>query len=246
MRTMVKSKPTPIVEEILFSSDEFLLKGYLHRPALTRPPFVIGSHGLFSDKNSPKQTKLAQHCNQRNLAYFRFDHRGCGDSKAPLDVVTSLETRCTDLKAAAKMLKSRGDLGDHMGLFGSSMGGSVCLAVAHDLAALAIATWAAPLRSADLVSQHAETNGDANTPFKKHPFDISSPLAGLQNILILHGDADEIVPLSHAQEMYERVGEPKKLLVFPQSDHRMRNPADQQTFFRETTLWFQAFLKHDA
>jgi len=242
---MVKSKPTAIVEEILFSSDEFLLKGYLHRPAQTRPPFVIGSHGLFSDKNSPKQIELAQHCNQRNMAYFRFDHRACGESKAPLNMITSLETRCTDLKAAAKMLKSRGDLGDHMGLFGSSMGGSVCLAVAHDLAALAIATWAAPLCSADLVPQHAETNGDANTPLKKHPFDISNRLAGLQNILILHGDADETVPLSHAQEIYERVGEPKKLLVFPQSDHRMHNPADQQTFLREATLWFQTFLKHE-
>ena len=131
-----------------------MLKGYLHLPPVTNPPFVIGCHGLFSDKNSPKQIELAKHCNRLNMAYFRFDHRGCGESKASFEAVTSLDGRCTDLKAAANMLRTRDDLGDQMGLFGSSMGGSVCLAVAGDLAAHAVVTWAAPIRSADLVRPH--------------------------------------------------------------------------------------------
>ena len=239
---MMTSKHTAVVTGIQFRSEDFLLKGNLHRPAVARPPFIIGSHGLLSDKDSPKQIALAKLCNQHGMAFFRFDHRGCGESKAPFDAVTSLKARCTDLIAAAKMLKSRGDLSDHLGLFGSSMGGSVCLAVARQLAADAIVTWAAPLRSADLVSQQAKATGSSDSPFEKHPFDILNSIAGLQHTFIIHGDADETVPLSHAHEIFEHLNQPKKLLVFPQGDHRMCNPSDQQVFVKESTLWFKAFL----
>jgi hypothetical protein len=65
---MVNLQKNSIIEEIVFSADEFKLKGYLHLPPLKNPPFIIGCHGLFSDKNSPKQIELARHCNQRNMA----------------------------------------------------------------------------------------------------------------------------------------------------------------------------------
>lgn len=243
MGTMVNSKKKSIIEEILFEADEFTLKGYLHLPPVTTPPFIIGCHGLFSDKNSPKQIELAKHCNRLNMAYFRFDHRGCGESKAPLEAVTSLNARCIDLKAAANMLKARDDLGDQIGLFGSSMGGSVCLAAAGDHVARGVVTWAAPIRSTDLVPQHAYPSGSSDMPFKNTPFDIRTLLAGLRNILIFHSDADETVPLAHAEEIYERVSEPKKLVVFSLSDHRMSQAADQQTFLQEASLWFQTSLK---
>ena len=60
---------------------------------------------------------------------------------------------------------------------------------------------------------------------------------------VFHGDADETVPLAHAEEIYERVSEPKKLVVFSLSDHRMSQPADQQAFLREARFWFQTCLK---
>jgi alpha-beta hydrolase superfamily lysophospholipase len=243
---MVNLQKNSIIEEIVFSADEFKLKGYLHLPPLKNPPFIIGCHGLFSDKNSPKQIELAQHCNQRNMAYFRFDHRGCGESKAPFGAVTSLDARCTDLKSAVNMLRDRDDLGDQMGLFGSSMGGCVCLAAARDLAAQAIVIWAAPIRSADLVSHHDHPSGSSDFPFKNNPFDISSVLGGLRNILIFHSAADETVPLAHADEIYERVAETKKRIIFSQSNHLMDQPTDQQTFMHEASRWFQTFLQPDT
>lgn len=240
---MVNSKKKPIIAEIVFSSDNFLLKGYLHQPPVEQPAVVIGSHGLFSDKNSPKQIQLAQQCNRNNIAYFRFDHRGCGQSKAPLEEVTSLEARCTDLMAAAKMLRERNDIGARMGLFGSSFGGVVCLATARQVKADAVVTWAAPIRSTDNVQNEAHPGRQAQTaesnhPFKKNPFDITDQLSGIQNIVIFHGDADETVPLSHAREIYERVSQPKKLVVFSQSDHRMSHRAHQEDFIRQATAWF--------
>ena len=242
---MVNSKKKPIVEEIEFPSDNFLLNGHLHLPPVEQSAVVIGSHGLYSDQNSPKQIELARQCNRKKMAYFRFDHRGCGQSKAPLDEITSLKARCTDLKAAAKMLRDRNDIGVQVGLFGSSFGGVVCLATARYIKADAIVTWAAPIRSADLVQKKTgsdpvsrEEAVSPNQPFKKNPFDISDHLSGIQNIVIFHGDADETVPLSHAKEIYERVSQPKKMVVFSQSDHRMSNRAHQKDFIREATMWF--------
>jgi alpha-beta hydrolase superfamily lysophospholipase len=242
---VVNSKKNPAVEEVLFLSEKFLLKGFLHLPLVHRPPLVIGSHGLFSDKNSPKQIQLAQQCTQRNIAFFRFDHRGCGESDAPFAEKTSLAARCTDLIAAANMLKTRNDLGAQVGLFGSSMGGTVCLAAARDVKPAALVTWAAPLRSMDLIESEAARKGveNGNMPFKNNPFDISNQLSEIDNILILHSEKDETVPLSHASEIFKRVREPKKLILFSGSDHRMSRTADQQKFMRLTASWFESYLK---
>ncbi len=242
---MVNSKKNPAVEEVLFSSEKFLLKGFLHLPPVHLPPLVIGLHGLFSDKNSPKQIELAQQCNRRDIAFFRFDHRGCGESDAPFGEKTSLDGRCTDLIAAVKMLKTRNDLSARVGLFGSSMGGAVCLAAARDAKPAAIVTWAAPIRSIDLIENRAvpETPENARIPFKKNPFDISNRLSDIHNILILHGEKDETVPLSHASEIFKSVRDPKKLILFSSSDHRMSRRADQQKFMRLAASWFESYLK---
>ena len=240
---MVKSTKKTIVEEILFASEAYKLKGYLHLPPASCSPVVIGCHGLYSDKNSPKQIELANHCNENNIAYFRFDHRGCGESKATFEMVTSLSARCMDLKAAVALMKTRNDLGVQMGLFGSSMGGTVCLSVARDINADAVVTWAAPARSNDLVPHQANGTHDTAIPFQQNPFDITRELVGLRNTLVLHGDADEIVPLSHAHEIHQCLKAPKKLVVLPQSDHRMSNPTDQKKFIHLVCDWFKTYLK---
>ena len=47
-------------KEIYFGSDEYQLRGVLHLPAEKNPPTVIGSHGLLSTGDSPKQIALAE------------------------------------------------------------------------------------------------------------------------------------------------------------------------------------------
>ena len=242
---MTKPHKNTVVEQITFISDNFLLKGHLHRPPVSKPPLVIGLHGLFSDKNSPKQIQLAQQCNRYNIAFFRFDHRGCGESNAPFEEKISLDARCTDLMMAANMLKARDDLGAAVGLFGSSMGGAVCLAAACTVKPVAIVTWAAPVRSIDIVESRAEGQIAENSeiPFKKNPFDVSKGLSAIRNILIFHGQADEIVPFAHATEIFNRVQKPKKLILFPHSDHRMSHAPDQQKFIHQAALWFRFHLR---
>lgn len=232
---------------IAFSSDGFILRGVLHRPPKAgAPPVIIGSHGLLSNGSSPKQIVLARRCAACGIAFFRFDHRGCGHSQGRFQDVTSLAQRCRDLLYAATTLRSRKDTGPIIGLFGSSLGGAVCLSAAQALGARAVVTVAAPVRSRGIAVLEGGKSKIRASPVHDHvpplTFDIAGQLPGLSHVLIVHGSADEVVPVENAHEIHRRVGNPKKLVVQSGGDHRMGDPDHQQTFADQATAWFCRYL----
>jgi len=235
-----------MVKNISFVSDGLILKGKLHLPGVSRPPVVIGSHGLHSSKDSPKQSALALACNRLGMAYFRFDHRGCGASQGEFAKVTTLAARCRDLENAVNIITSHAGIGPLVGLFGSSMGGTVSLSVADELAVRTIVTFAAPVCSHIHQMDNAHST-EANSKgifldAQKQTFDITQKLSKIKNILIIHGDADKTVPLSHAQEIYRLAGEPKKLIVQQNGDHRMSNKKHQAHFVDTASRWLKSGL----
>ncbi len=164
-------------------------------------------------------------------------------SEGEFDRVTSLEGRCRDLIAAAAAITSRIDSGDRLGLFGSSMGGTVCLSTAARLAADAVVTCAAPIRS-NLTGNPSEMPREEIVfDAAKRQFDITEGLSYISNILIFHGDADEVVPVSHAGKIYKLARKPKRLIIQKQGDHPMSNIEHQKTFVREASQWFKQGLK---
>ena len=228
-------------ENISFSADGLKLSGVLHLPADRRPPLVVGAHGLLSSASSPKQIALAHQCNHLGIAYFRFDHRGCGNSEGDFDLITSLEGRCKDLVAAVEAVNAKIDTRG-LGLFGSSMGGTVCLSTAGDLAADAVVTFAAPIRS-DLKGSRLElSRSEIVFDAARRRFDITRRLAAISNILVFHGDADDVVPVDHARDIYSCANQPKKLIIQKRGDHPMSNAAHQKEFVRETASWFKQYL----
>ena len=233
-------------KNITFSSGGYLLKGILHMPDILRPLVVIGSHGLVSSADSPKQIALAHRCNEAGLAFFRFDHRGSGQSEGNFYEVTTLESRCEDLASAVRLMQKMDDTGDRTGLFGSSMGGAACLCTAREFDIEALVVFAAPVRSGPIVD--AAASSDETSPedlrfYRKNlDFDLSGGLDKLRNILVFHGDADEIVPPSDAEEIFLKALKPKKLIMQQGGDHQMNNPAHQGEFLRESVAWFRRIL----
>jgi predicted acyl esterase len=140
------------METVTFKSNGYSLTGTLHLPQATPAPMVIGCHGLMADRNSPKQVGLAQACTRRGIGYFRFDHRGCGDSQGEFDQVTSLKGRREDLFDAIRFLHATDLCNGDIGLFGSSMGGTVCISVADVLNIDAWVTYASPIRSSSITT----------------------------------------------------------------------------------------------
>lgn len=231
---------------ITFSSNGFLLKGMLHLPKNSLPPVVIGSHGLLSNSYSPKQIALARECNAHGIAYFRFDHRGCGQSDGVFNEVTSLNGRCNDLIDAVNTIRMRKDIGKRVGLFGSSMGGAVCISVADVLDINAWVTYASPVRSSSVTTALKKTD-DAKKieplPDQKYlTWDTSDQLKLLHHIFILHGDSDTIVPPTNAHEIYTKSNNPKKLIIQKGGNHRMSNKKHQKDFLREAVKWFKECL----
>lgn len=214
---------------ISFRSDGLTLKGKLHLPNAKWPPLVIGCHGLMSTGNSPKQIALANQCNHAGIAYFRFDHRGCGESDGVIETDTSLQGRYNDLSSALQTIRSLDRTSEDIGLFGSSMGGAVCLAFAGTQLVKSIVTVAALYQSKGIIDK----------PDMNLSFDLSEYLPKIKNILIFHGDQDNVVPLSHAKTIYSHAQNPKKMIIQKNGDHRMSKKSHQEAFVREAVGWFK-------
>jgi alpha-beta hydrolase superfamily lysophospholipase len=233
--------------DITFTSNKFNLKGTLHLPETDQPPVVIGSHGLLSNSNSPKQIALARECNAHGIAYFRFDHRGCGRSEGVFKEVTSLKARRNDLISAVELIQQRKDIGRRIGLFGSSMGGTVCISVADSLDVDAWVTYATPVRSSSIASALKKSDdAEKLSPLldQEHmAWDISDHLRHLHHIFVLHGDSDAIVSPTNAHEIYTKSGHPKKLIIQKGGNHGMSNKKHQIDFLKEAVNWFKDCFK---
>jgi len=237
-----------LLKEVSFLSDSYTLKGMLHLPEAKSPPVVIGSHGLLSTGESPKQIELARKCNDLGIAYLRFDHRGCGKSGGFFKEVTSLESRCKDLICAYNMICERNDTGDRIGLFGSSLGGAASISVACELKIDAIVTFAAPLRSSSIFDA-AKGSDDYKTcenlfNEEKLIFNISEKIEKIHNIIVFHGDADTVVPPSYAKMIYDKAKPPKKIVIQKGGDHNMSCKEHQESFVKQAASWFESSFFH--
>ncbi len=229
------------VEKISFKSDQFTLIGSLHLPDRQPAPFIVGCHGLFANRQSPKQVALAKACVRLGMAYLRFDHRGCGDSQGTFDQVTSLAARCMDLYHAVRTMQQHPATGRLAGIFGSSFGGTVVLAYSARHQVPRLVTFAAPYSSETVI--HAgfrigESGVAINERLRKAlMFDISQELPLVGNVLVSHGGQDELVPVEHARRIHAMVREPKELYIQPGGDHRMSIEGHQQEFLERFVGW---------
>jgi alpha-beta hydrolase superfamily lysophospholipase len=239
---------------IEFISKGFLLNGVLHLPRVERPPLVVGSHGLEGSKESAKQQVLAKLLVQNNIAFFRFDHRGCGKSQGDFIKDTSLEKRTIDFITAVTHILSLEKTNRRLAAFGSSMGGATCINAWKTLSQMDINLCGAVLCSAPAKSRTIENipmDANGKRPalplsfFKENLlFNILDKARTLSNVLIFHGDADEIVPVSNARDIYALAKSPKRLIIHKNGDHQMTSKKDQAQFETETIAWLSRCFGH--
>jgi len=244
---MAKSVSAPNVvagkeTRLAFPSDDYRLQGTLHLPDRLSPNLVVGSHGLYSNGDSPKQIELACRCCQMGIAYFRFDHRGCGRSGGRFETVTTLPGRRNDLVNAVSFLRKAFGFGPQLGLFGSSFGGTTCLAAAGTLKPSRLVTLAAPVDSRSILAAVEKDEAPVAPLFFKDvfQFDLRHELGAISDLLVIHGDQDEVIPSSHAEVIFKRARDPKKLLFISGGDHRLSRRNHQQQFVNETVNWLKS------
>jgi alpha-beta hydrolase superfamily lysophospholipase len=225
------------------------LFGTLHLPEKQDPPLVVGSHGLEGSRESAKQQVLARLLPENGIAFFRFDHRGCGQSQGDFVTDTSLDKRRQDLVAAVTTVMNTKKTRSDLGLFGSSMGGATCIHAWQAIEAAGFPPKGAVLCASPVISSTIKkipTQANDGRPalplsfFAENLlFDLTPSAPALHHVLIFHGDADEVVPVSNARLLHQTAGDPKELVIHSSGSHRMDLPAHQKDFEKRALAWFK-------
>lgn len=234
-------------DKIGIDADGIELSAIVHLPEKTPAPVVVCCHGLLSAKESPKFKAIGETMSEAGFCVLRFDFSGCGES--PRRPGASLvETRRKDLDAAIGFAAHQPWSGGQIGLIGSSFGGFLSLLAASERPGLirTAVSWAAPF---DVGKIHPDTKNfeDLRTLFPDG-FVLGAPtilndIGGSGPVLVIHGQEDEIVPWKDSIRIYERLSEPKKLLLMRTADHRVSDASWLETAIRSSRDWFLRYLK---
>jgi pimeloyl-ACP methyl ester carboxylesterase len=217
----------------------------LHIPPVTRPvACVVCCHGLHASKDSDKYVLLAQELTEAGLAVARFDFGGCGESSG-IEEQTTIATRLDDVTAVLERLAGHPRLDPRRGLLGSSLGGYVALHLASLRADVrAVVTWNAPAELSDLASRNLHERpgiGEAFVVEYRTGRYAKAPY-GIARHLVIHSDADEVVPLDHGVTLHAQAIDPHDLVVLTGGDHRLSDVALRREAVVRSVAWFVRFL----
>jgi uncharacterized protein len=216
----------------------------LHLPERPLVSCVVACHGLAASKDSDKYQLLARELPAAGLALARFDFRGCGESSG-VESDTTIASRIDDLEAVLDHLGRHSRLDGRFGLLGSSLGGFVALHVAARRTGLPVVTWNAPASLTELANDDIEEARGLGVPFALEyatgRYALVPP--GVPRHLAIHGEADEVVGVEHGAALHDLAAEPCELVLIPDADHRLTDPAHRKHAIALSRDWFLRFLE---
>jgi alpha-beta hydrolase superfamily lysophospholipase len=223
------------------------LAGVLHSPegSVVKGTLVF-CHCFTCSKDYKLLVWLARELVQEGYCVLRFDFTGLGDSEGEFRDST-LSTDIQDLIEVVNWLESRGN--KVVGLLGHSLGGTVAILGAGQISGVqpvvVLGTSHDPDRVTRLLDEESWQAlqdqgcvsvrvGGQELPFsqrfvqdlKVHSLKETVSLWD-KALLIVHGTADRIVPLSSAEELFEAAKYPKALVSIPGADHLFVNDRSQ-------------------
>jgi len=218
--------------------------GVLHLPPSAPSPCVVACHGMGASKDSDKYLLLGRDFPEAGIAVARFDFRGSGESGGLYRDAT-IASRIADLEAVIGHLAGDPALNGRFGLLGSSLGGFIALWVAsRHRRVMPVVTWNAPAtlsslaasRCADVTSPGAALVAEVRTGRY-----VDAP-AGASHVLVVQGQADDVVPSAHADILFAHAREPRELCLLRGADHRLSDPLHRVEAVRRSRDWFARHL----
>lgn len=232
------------VKVIRLRVDGLDLAGELHIPSMEKAsPVLCICHGIPAGPPDPADkgyTLLAQRFCHAGFITLIFNFRGTGRSEGNLDIMGW--TR--DLRAALDFLCGLKEVDKgRICLLGFSAGAAISIhAAAQDSRVSLVITCACPADFRSIYQR--ETPPETIQRFRQigairgkdfpssieewqRGFEIVSPINWIDKIsprplLLVHGDADELLPLEHARRLYQKAKEPKELKIIAGARHKMR------------------------
>jgi pimeloyl-ACP methyl ester carboxylesterase len=223
-------------------------------PAQPTDRLVVLCHGFLSNRNSTTNKTLTRLLLEHEIATFRFDFFGQGESEGPFEQIT-LTTAIDQARSALDLVTAKGY--QRLGLTGSSFGGLVSILVAArrpDLSALALKCPVADfpetlrLEFGDQRMAHWKqfneipnvTGGPSPVPLQYQLYEdclMYDAYKEAESIraptLIVQGECDELVPLHQSRRLIDAIQGDKRLDILTGADHGFTKGDD---FRRMTTL----------
>jgi alpha-beta hydrolase superfamily lysophospholipase len=222
--------------------------GVLHLPPSGPASCVVACHGMGASKDSDKYVSLGRDFPEGGLALARFDFRGSGESGGLYRDAT-IASRIADLEAVLDHLAAHPALDGRFGLLGSSLGGFVALWVAsRRRQSMPVVTWNAP---ASLGALAASRCADVTSPGAALVAEVRAGRyveapAGASRVLVVQGEADDVVPPGDGRILFERAREPRELCLLPGADHRLGDPLHRIEAVKRSRDWLTHHLHTEA
>jgi fermentation-respiration switch protein FrsA (DUF1100 family) len=213
---------TPCEEVSFTSADGTRLHGWFLPAQGERKGTVVHFHG--NAQNLTSHVGLVTWLPEEGYDVLAFDYRGYGRSAGAAD----REGLVLDGQAALDYARKRPDVdATRLLVFGQSLGGAVALATVGEGDPRAV-------RGVAVDSTFGAYQGMANQTLGgtlvTYPFawllvsGDHDPVDSLERLpptplLVLHGDADEVVPFEEGQALFERAAEPKRFVPVPGARH---------------------------
>lgn len=209
----------------------------------TSQPIIILVHGFSSHKNKKALVALSAVLNKNNIATFRFDFYGHGESEGDFENITITEA-VDDILQAIHFVKSLGYT--KIGLVGSSFGGIASIMAASQSPELFVLGLKSPVSDywevikgqySEEELQQWEKIGHRNHHNKKLNYTFiedfnnndaykKAPKITMPTILV-HGDADETVPVSQSIKLAKLIPN-CQFVVIKNADHKYSNDDHMQ------------------
>jgi fermentation-respiration switch protein FrsA (DUF1100 family) len=167
---------------------------------------------------------------------FLVDYRGYGLS----DGTPSEAGFYADGIAIYDHARARDFTPDEIVLFGRSLGAAVAVevALAREARALVLET---PFRSVRAMARHHYPIVPGFLIRSRYDNEAKMPRLGLP-LLMLHGDRDEVVPLAHAQRLFELAPEPKRWFLIRGAGHNDTYVAGGEAYFGAWRAFLNRFV----
>jgi dienelactone hydrolase len=207
-------------------------------------PCVILSHGLLSSKESSKYLALSDALGANGIGSCRFDYHGCGESDGNIEE-TTLSERLANLESVTALVLGHPSIdGSRVGLLGSSFGGCTSLVrAARDSRIRCVCLWATPYRLGSKEEPSPEGidfREDLYADFAR--YDLLRDARKVRCGLVIHGEADEVVPAEEGAAIYENLCEPKAFELIRGGDHTFSRAADRERAISLSLDWLGRFL----
>ena len=257
-----------IERPIVFYNKGQQINGILHAPMdYDAPcPAVAFFHGFTGTKVEPHRifVKTARELATIGFYALRFDFRGSGDSEGDFSEMTIGGEISDAIKSIDVLTAMQGVDTERIGILGLSMGGCVAACVSgQDDRVKSTVMWAPlsddpPDRREEILerSKHTPTpeeiaQANANVVGKAFYEELPniSPSSIIQQfkgpLLVIHGNGDDVVPVSHGKRYYELMRERDALTeleIIDEADHTFNTVGWEQAVIAKSVAWFQKTL----